>query len=322
MKRVALVAVLSAGLFAALAVNAKGTPGQSRQVLAQTTILGSPLIINVGDDNSFQVFNDTIFGGTIGQIYPAAANTLADMGWFLRVGSTLYAPSFSDHAGGTATGGIGSYSPYTARTVSAVTGAGTAVSPYTVTVQGMAAGGYAITQTVTYVNGDNYFRKAFRVDNSGASPVPVRIFLASDLFLAASDAGRPFREGVTGSPGGQTCAGVNPVYTILHVSQGLPAANGYTADAYGAVWTQVGANVLNNAVNSAPCIDNGAALQWDVTIPAFGSSTVQALTSFGDIPAGLGGAPAVPAPALDTYSLAGLALALLALAAVAMRQKA
>ncbi len=319
MNKMALVAALAAGLIGSAIVDAKGVTNPIRAgVVAQTNISGTPLTINIGDDNSFQVFNSTIGGGSVGQIYPTGQG-LADMGWFVLAGGALTAPSFGDH-GGTATASIGANTPFGARTISAVSGAGTAASPFTVTVQGTAAG-MSATQTITYVNGDNFFRKAFTLNNPGSTPVTARVFLASDIYLANSDAGTPFREPNSGSPGGQTCPGVSPLYTILHIAQG-PPATGFTADGYNAVWTQIGAGALNNTVNPGECIDNGAGLQWDVTVPAGGSTTVQAATSFGDIPAIVGPPQrAVSAPSLGFPGLAALALALMALAGVALHRK-
>ena len=199
MQKIVLSTALVVGLLGGMAVNAKGTVSSPEQVLAQTNISGTPLRINVGDDNAFQVFNTNISGGTVGQIYPSTQTTLADMGWFVRVGNALTAPSFTSH-GSTATGGIGANTPYGARTVSAVSGTGTAASPFSVTVQGSAGGGLLTTQTVTYVNGDKFFRKSFQLNNPGAAAVSARIFLASDIFLASSDSGKPFREPSSGSP--------------------------------------------------------------------------------------------------------------------------
>lgn len=322
MKKMTLAAAMAVGLLGAAGLSAKGTINPGRGSVAQATIAGTPLSINVGDDNSFQVFNSTIGGGTLGQIYPTSG-TLADMGWFVRVGSALTAPSFGDHSSGSATGSIGASSAYGGRTISAVTGSGTAASPFSVTVQGTAAG-MAVTQTVTYVNGENFFRKSFQLSNSGSTAISARVFLASDIYLANSDNGKPFREPNSGSPGGQTCAGVTPVYTILHISQGAVAANGFTADGYNNVWTQVGAGALNNTVNPGECLDNGAGLQWDVTVPAGGNATVQAATSFGDIPVIVGppAQEAVSAPALGSWGLAALALALVALAGIALNRRA
>ena len=312
-QKMVLATALAVGLLGGMAVNAKGTVSSPQQVLAQTNITGTPLIINVGDDNSFQVFNTNIGGGTVGQIFPSSQTTLADMGWFVRVGNALTAPSFNDH-GGTATGQIGVNTPYGARTVSAVSGTGTAASPFSVTVQGTAGGGLLTTQTVTYVNGDNFFRKSFQLNNPGVAAVSARIFLASDIFLASSDQGTPLR--ISGAPGGQTCAGIAPVFTILHIPQGATASTGFSADGYSSIWTQVGAGALNNTVNPTVCIDNGAGLQWDVTVPPAGSSTVQAATSFGDVP-GIVQAPVLtPVPIGNAWTLALMALLLSAIGAM------
>ena len=288
MKTFALAAALAVGLLGALSADAKGTLKTSKAAVpAFASISGTPLRINIGDDNSFQVFNTTIGGGNVGQIYPSSSTGLADMGWFVRVNGTLTAPSFSDH-GTTATSNIGTNSPYGARSVSGVSGTGSQLLPFTVTVNGTAAGGLTTRQTVTYVDGENFFRKAFQVSNPTGAAVNAQIFLASDIYLASSDSGTPFQEAFSGSPGGQTCTGVSPVFTILHISLGTPSS-AFTAAAYSNVWSQVGAGALNSMIAAAACIDNGAGLQWNVSIPAGGSVTVQAATSFGDIPGALFG---------------------------------
>lgn len=311
----ALVAAL-----AAAGLQAKGTIHPDRGNVDITTINGTPLIINVGEDQSFQVFNTEISAGTLGQIYPQSAD-LADMGWFIDTGGALTAPAFGEHPG-TATGSIGANTTYAYRAVSAVTGNGSAATPFSVTVTGETQQ-FNVTQVVTYVNGENFFRKSLTLANVTGSAVSARVFLGSDIYLANSDSGAPFREPNSGSPGGRTCAGVTPEYTILHIPQGGVAPNGFSADGYNSIWTQIGAAALNNTVNPSACTDNGAALQWDVTVPAGGSVTVQAATSFGAIPAIVGGPQnAVPAPALGTWSIVALALALLALAGVALSRRA
>jgi len=317
MNKKTLAAALAIGLLGAVGVHAKGTISPTRGTVSQTNIVGNPLTINVADDNSFQVYTSLAPGE--GQIYPNDEGQ-ADMGWFVRVGSALTAPAFSDHSGGTATASIGANTPFGARTISAVTGAGSAASPFSVTVTGTAAGMNA-TQVVTYVNGENFFRKAFTLTNSGGTAVPARVFLGSDIYLASSDSGKPFREPTSGSPGGQTCAGIIPVYTILHISTGV-ASNGFSADGFNSIWAQIGAGTLNNVVNPGACLDNGAALQWNVTVPPGGSSTVQAVTSFGDIPTVIQpAAQAVPAPTMSFYGLLALGLALLGFAGVALNRR-
>ncbi len=284
MKKFLSLVVLTSALLCAGQVAAKGVSygHKGGNTVPYATITGVPLIINIGADNSFQVFNTTIGGGQIGQIYPSNSNTLADMGWFVSVGTALTAPDFSAH-GTTATGSLGDYVPFSGSSVSGVSGSGTAASPFAVSVIGTTSTGLATRQTVTYVNGENFFRKTLRVSNNLGGPVVAKIFLASDIYLASSDQGKPYQEESSGSPGGQTCAGISPVFTILHIALG-PIETALTADGYSNVWAQVGAKALNNAISNADCIDNGAGLQWDVTIPANGNVSIQAVTSFGELP--------------------------------------
>jgi len=249
---------------------------------AVTLINGSPLTIHVGADFSFQVFNSTVPGQ--GQIFPsgtAPTGATADMGWFVRSAGTLFAPDFSAHESGTATGGIGVNTPFSAIAVSAVSGSGSSANPFRVTVTGTAgASGLTVSQQVEYVNGENFFRKNFTLTNAGSASLTPTVILGGDIFLAAADSGRTFREAQSGSPGGQDCASP-PTYTILYIP--LTPADRYTGAFYNTVWTQIGAGQLDNAL--APgCIDNGAALQWNRSLAAGQGVTLQAATSFGQIP--------------------------------------
>jgi hypothetical protein len=246
-----------------------------------STISGNPLQINVGSDNSYQVFNTAAPG--LGQIYPSSATETADMGWFVRVGNTLHSPNFGGHPGGTATGGLGSATPFNEVSLSPVNGAGTTASPFTVSVVNVVGStGLTATKTISYVDGDSYFTERFRLVNLGTSVVQATVFLGSDIFLASSDSGVPYLEPTSSSPGGRTCAGVVPEYTILHIP--LTPATRYTAVTYSSVWSQIGqGGNLDNTVATG-CIDNGAALQWDVTIQPGGSATILAGTSFGPVP--------------------------------------
>lgn len=243
-------------------------------------INGTPLQINIGSDNSYQIFNSVVGGD--GQFYPSGANQTADSGWFVRVGNTLYAPNFNEHPGGSATGSLGATVDFSETSLSAVAGAGTTASPFTVTVTtALGASGLTAVKTTSYVNGDSFYTERFRLVNGNAGPVPARIYLGSDIYLADSDAGVPYREPVSGSVGGRTCPAVPTEYTILHIP--LSVATRTTATGYASVWSQIGSGNLDNAVGSG-CIDNGAALQWDVDVPPGGSKTILAATSFGPIP--------------------------------------
>lgn len=284
MSRLAL-ALLCAFVLALLAPSDAGAktatpPAHIAAAPLVTVINGNPLQIHVGDDASFQVFNSQVPGS--GQIFPTNATDTADMGWFVRTTTTLFAPNFGEHPSGSATAGIGTYTAFTPVSLSGVGGTGTAADPFQVTVVGTLTGsGLGFSLQVRYVNGDNFFTKIFTLTNQGAAQT-VNIYLGADIYLASSDAGVPFREPVSGSPGGQDC-GTPPSYTILLIP--LSASNAYSGRGYGTIWGEIGANQLDNIIDSG-CEDNGAALEWQRSLAAAGgSTTIQAATSFGEIPA-------------------------------------
>lgn len=253
-------------------------PAQIAAAPLVTVINGNPLQIHIGDEFSFQVFNSQVPGS--GQIYPTGATDTADMGWFVRTVDTLYAPNFAEHPSGSATGSIGTYIPFTAVSLSPVSGGGTAADPFSVTVSGtLGSSGLGANMQVQYVNGNNYFTKIFTLTNNGAAQ-GVTIFLGADIYLASSDAGVPFQEPTSGSPGGQDC-GTPPTYTILLIPQ--TSADAFSGRGYNTIWSEIGAAQLDGIID-AGCEDNGAALQWNRTVPAGGSTVIQAATSFGDIP--------------------------------------
>jgi PKD domain-containing protein len=243
------------------------------------SIGGNPLAINVGDDMSFQIFNAAVPGS--GQIFPTACQTTGDMGVFVRIGTTLYAPNFAEHPCGSATVPLGAATAWTPVSISSVTGTGTAADPFSVVVVADAGStGLRLTMTVTYVNGENFFRENYAF-TSTSGPVTFTVYSGADIFLADSDEGVPFYDATSGSPGGKDCA-TPPTYTILFIP--LTPADAYTADSFGTVWFQIGSGSLPSTV-SAECQDNGAALQWsNRSVGPNSPLTIQTAASFGTIP--------------------------------------
>jgi hypothetical protein len=245
------------------------------------TINSSPLKINVATDLSFQIFNSNVPG--VGQIYPSSAQ-LADMGWLVRTGGTLYAPSW--RARPSATSNLGAIVAFGGGTQDPISGSGAVGDPFLLVTRAT-AGSLQLREEVRYESGQGFFNKKLVLSNPGASAVTATVYIGSDIFLASSDAGKPNRVVIPGGTnvvgtGGRTCPAVNPVYNILHIP--LTPPQRFTADIYSTVWAQIGAGDLPNTVSAADCIDNGAALQWNVTVAAGGSSTIDVLTSFGEIP--------------------------------------
>lgn len=280
MKRFFLLLTGVASLGVPVLLAQKGNPGPAVALAAPVVriITGTPLTINIGDDNSFQVFNSAIPGS--GQIYPTGCTTTADMGVFARIGSTLIAPNFSQHPCGSATGSIGGNTPWTPVSISSVTGTGTAANPFTVVVVADGgATGLRLTMTVTYVNSDNFFRQNLTFSSTSGT-INFDVFTGADIFLANSDSGIPFLEPTSGSPGGKDCPTQN--YNILLIP--LTAANRYSANFYSTVWSQIGTGSLSNTI-AVGCQDNGAALQWqNRSVSAGNPTTIQTATSFGTIP--------------------------------------
>jgi|GEM_PF-3447129 len=273
----ALLAVIAGP---ALATKAGYVEARRGDAPAMATIAGSPLTVLVGAEHSFQIVNDQVPGS--GQIFPSQTTGLADMGWMVRAGGTLYTPDFGGHPAGTATSSLGAVTPYSAGAISGPAGTGSEADPFVVTVEA-ALGGSGLTsrQEVRYVNGKNFFTKRFTLTNTGAAPQTVQIYLGGDIYLAASDSGIPYREAASSSPGGSDC-GSPASYFILYIPQ--TPADRYTGTGYSTVWSQIGNGDLDGAIASTGCIDNGAALQWNRTLAAGASVTILAATSFGEIP--------------------------------------
>ncbi|MCU1348264.1 MAG: hypothetical protein JWO56_1294 [Acidobacteria bacterium] len=240
-------------------------------------IAGDPLTLNIAADGSMQVFNSTVPGQ--GQIFPTGSQ-YGDMGVFAVIDGKLYAPHFTDHTG-TATGNLGNYTPWAQGFISNVGGLGTPAQPYFVTLHLGAPGvGVALLETISYVTGLNYFRVSTQW--LGDAQHNVRAFLAGDIYLASSDAGVFTFEPQLRAPGGTACSTANGNYNILLIP--ITPAAGYSAAVYSNIWSQIGAQQLDNQAVPGSCVDNGAALEWDDIFHDSTSATINAAVSFGEIP--------------------------------------
>ncbi len=269
---------------------------------ANVTIAGSPLTIDIGDDTRMQVHNTNVPGGT-GQFYPPGS-LLGNSGvWISLVpsGGVLYGPFL-----GTA---------YTPVSLSPVTGTGTAIDPFTVVIVENAGTALVLTETLTYVNGSQTLGISLNIAAGQTPPTGgYSVFIGADLYLAANDAGFPYA--VPGAAAGSHAADSTCTqqlqYTIAFL--GTTPAQAYTADGYSAVFSQIAASALTN--NIAPgCLDDGAALQWNVAT-AGAPTTINTGVSFTGQAVPVGAA----VPALSTKGLAALVLLLAAVGYVLARK--
>jgi uncharacterized repeat protein (TIGR01451 family) len=197
-------------------------------------------------------------------------------GTLVAVGGTLYGPALIP-AGGAAS----PRTPFTPVSQSAVTGAGTASDPFEiVTVVDLGSSGLRLTETDSYVVGQESYRTDVQLTNAGTAASAALVYRAGDCFLQNSDLGY----GMVGSPSGAVaCATQPPPNTGGRVEQWLPITAGshYLEAGYNEVWAAIGSQQEFPDTCSCPdLIDNGAGLSWSVTVAAAGSTTVSSLITF------------------------------------------
>ena len=191
----------------------------------------------------------------------------------IAVGGAIYGPS--SIPAGNSPGG------YTAVSQSAVTGSGTSANPYKlVTVVDVGTTGLRITETDTYVVGQESYRTDVQVTNRGTSNKSAILYRGGDCYLQNSDHGW----GKVGSPAGAVaCLAGTSSTPGTRIEQWVPLTAGsrYFEAGYSTVWDAMDA--MTNFPNTCECgtyEDNGAGLSWSLAIPAGGSRTVSHLTNF------------------------------------------
>ncbi|MDQ1521012.1 MAG: hypothetical protein QOI55_2085 [Actinomycetota bacterium] len=202
---------------------------------------------------------------------------------FVAVGGTLFGPA-SVPAGG----GANPHTAFTPVSQTAVSGTGTGANPFKiVTVVTAGTSGLRLTETDTYVTGEESYRTDVTIQNNGTSQANVLLYRAGDCYLQNSDQGFGKVDTATGAV---SC--VNAVFNSTtgvftpgsRIEQWFPLSSGshYYEDYYSSVWGRIGTQ-LQFADSCAQCanhVDNGAGLSWSVPIAAGGSATRSHLTTF------------------------------------------
>ncbi len=216
--------------------------------------------VNHTGDSSGEFFEDT-----------ACATELA-------TGGLLFGPS--DIPAGNNPGGFVPVSQ------SGVTGSGTAADPYTiVTVVDAVGVDLRLTETDTYVVGQETYTTTVAIANSGSQARDVVLYRGGDCFLQNADEGF----GAVGNPDGAVAcvAAANPSDPSAgpgsRIEQWVPLTAGshYLEATFSALWSAM--NTGDPFPDTCVCsdfVDNGAGLSWSLTVPAGGTSTVSHLTVF------------------------------------------
>ena len=250
--------------------------------------------VAVGNDLSCQAKHT---GDTSNEFFPSST-TPGDCGTFLVAAGTLFAPDFANH-GGTATSGLGSYTPFTAVSQTPKSGAGTAANPFkVVTAANAGSTGLAIAQVDTYVTGQESYRTDVTVRNSGGAAQAIALYRAGDCYLQNSDTGFGFT-GQNNSAGCSANANNTPPGRIEEFLPITPGAS-YMEDRYSNVWSTIGAQMpFTNQCNQCTTnTDNGAGIMWTASVPPGGSVTFSHFTTFS--PTGRTGPPPAPPPTEST----------------------
>jgi uncharacterized repeat protein (TIGR01451 family) len=241
---------------------------------ADITSPGPLTRINITTDLNCQVTrsDDTapeFFGG-----FPGACGTL------VATGGTLFGPA-TIPAGGAAS----PRTPYTPVSQSAVTGTGTAANPFrVVTVVALGTTGLRVTETDTYVTGDESYRTDVQVSNTSTTAHTAIVYRAGDCFLQDSDRGFGRVDGsaiscvAAADPSNPSAGPGTRIEQFFPISPG----SSYLHDNFSAVWAAIGARTPfpNQCNQCATFQDNGAGLSWSITVPAGGSVTRSSLITF------------------------------------------
>jgi hypothetical protein len=208
-------------------------------------------------------------------------------GTFLHTGGTVYGPTVP--AGDPRT-------PYTLVSQTGVTGSGTSADPFkVVTVVDVGSTGLRITQTDSYVVGDEFYRSDIAVSNSTGSAIDAALYHAGDCFLQESDEGFGFDD--TASGGGIYCS-INANNSPPDRIEGfvpLSAGSHHVEVDWPTIWHLIAGPQFPDSCECNIFQDNGAGLSWSLSVPANGSVTRSLLSTF---------SPTGVTPPVETLTLA------------------
>ena len=264
-------------------------PAATAQVPYKDIASSGPLThVYTGNELSCQV---AYAGDSALELYPSS-RIPGDCGTLLATGDALYAPNFAGHGGSSV--GIGTSTAFTPVSQTDVTGSGTSARPFrVVTVADAGPSGLRISQTDSYVTGQESYRTDITISNQGASAQSVILYRAGDCFLQEDDRGFGFVQGR--APGCARNANNSPP---ARIEQWVPITSGsnYMQGRFSDVWSRVATRApFPDTCLCTESVDNGGGLSWTLSIPPGGRSTVSHYTTFS--PRGVAGPPPASTPA-------------------------
>src|SRR5436305_1073670 len=268
------------GVVAAVLVGAGLAPGSAVGAVPFVDIGSSGPLTHVylGNELSCQIAHA---GDSVFELYPSSG-TPGDCGTLVFAGGTLYAPDFANKGAAARTSSLaGTTTPYTPVSQTPVTGSGTVASPFkVVTVVDLGTSGLRITQTDSYVVGDESYRTDVTLANPTGAPVPAVIYRAGDCYLQGTDTGFGFTSAGQAAVGCSANANNSPP---ARIEQWLPITPGNTflEATFSDVWTAIaGHGLLGGTCRCTDNVDNGAGISWTVTVAPGGQVTRSHYTTF------------------------------------------
>src|SRR5205823_3003933 len=138
-----------------------------------------------------------------------------------------------------ATSSLGPYTPWSAVSQTPKSGAGTSSNPFkTVTTANAGGTGLTVTQTDSYVTGQESYRTDVAIHNGGGGAQTVVLYRAGDCYLQNSDSGFGFA-GANNSVGCSANANNTPAGRIEEFFP-ITGGNQFLEDEYSNVWAAIG----------------------------------------------------------------------------------
>jgi len=244
-----------------------GSADQAETVLE---IGGDPLRILVDSDGTIQVFHSdypdtgSVFGDTIN----------GASGPFIAVGGDAFGQIVPAWAG------FQDPIPMTEVEQNGPFGEGTEEDPFQIiTVLELSGTDYSlrIEQTVSYVDGMDYFQLDWEITNTSGEEVCFKLYHAADIFFAEEDEGFGYTDGFV-------VGGYNRNKDWYMAFEPLIPADHYMESDYTRIWEVISLGEDLNDATDDNFVDNGIALQWDICLGARESRTISDLWRFGDMP--------------------------------------
>lgn len=193
----------------------------------------------------------------------------------LATGETLYGPD--SIPAGPARANRTAWTPVSP---SVLTGSGTNADPFrVVTVVDAGTSGLRLTQTDSYVVGEESYRTDIAVTNSNEGAVDALLYRAGDCFLQNSDIGLGRIDSSTGAVACIASGGDG----APRIEQMLPLTTGshFFEANFRTVWDRVDTQApFEDTCECDTLEDNGMGLSWQLTVPAGATQTFSSLITF------------------------------------------